>query len=99
MKVSININEDLYVKLTDYGIDIYAKYTMEYSNKSLNEVKQEIINERLFDGYHKFQIYDFMNIFGGSFRLGGGIQPCDINVIFDIKFTRQNKIEKLLEDN
>lgn len=80
MYTKFNANYDVYVKLKDNGIKHYIKeynenMPIEYQ-KSFNEVKK-FANE---DGYHKFQLHFFMDIFG---KQGMALSDLiDLNILF-----------------
>jgi hypothetical protein len=61
-RASINLNDDVKVKLTDYGRDLLAK-------KRLTRQPDEA-------GYIKFQLWELMNIFG-SYVCNGCSIPCN----------------------
>lgn len=62
-----NINQHVYVKLTDKGIDILKNRRKEF-NKSLISKGIEPITGKLTktdeDGYSKFQLWELIEIFG-----------------------------------
>jgi hypothetical protein len=59
----LNLNENVYVKLNEAGLVIYQKYWNEVS--FLTEVPKA--DEQ---GYHKFQLWVLMSIFGPSLSCG-----------------------------
>ena len=71
-----NLNDYVKVRLNDYGICVYksfyAKYGLDAPQLKMDE-----------EGYVKFQVWDFMGIFGDSMRIGGRL-PCDLNVLIQI---------------
>lgn len=69
-----NLNEHIKVKLTARGKEIYRSYydndppTLDYDD----------------DGYAKFQMWDFMRIFGPHMNMGLGL-VCETNVKIEVK--------------
>lgn len=66
----VNLNKNIKVKLTDYGKDIfYHRYD------ELNEARGRICITPRYpevdaDGYTRFQLWDFMNIYGQYMAFG-----------------------------
>jgi len=59
----LNLNENVYVKLNEVGIKIYEKYWNETAFlKELPKADEQ--------GYHKFQLWVLMSIFGASLSCG-----------------------------
>lgn len=71
MKV-FNINEYIYVKLTDRGKNILNNYYADFDWKPTP-------NE---EGYYKFQMWQFMNLFGNHFSMGTDNITINNNVYF-----------------
>ena len=69
-EVRINLNEWVKVKLTDYAKDIYY-HRVDGVNERVGRVicKPSYPREDA-DGYSKFQLWDFMNLYGEYMRLG-----------------------------
>ena len=70
----VNLNEYIKVKLTDKGKEIYRNYWHEYAPTL--DIDEE--------GYCKFQLWEFMRIFGEHFHMSGGL-PCETNVKIQIR--------------
>ena len=75
----VNLNEYIKVKLTDKGKEIYRNYYHEIDDEKV--LKTLDIDE---EGYCKFQLWYFMEIFGEHFRMGCYL-PCETNVKIQIK--------------
>lgn len=58
----INHNYNVYVKLNDIGKNMYIKYWESVVKYTLDEVEKAKDE----DGFWKFQIHNFMEIFGGE---------------------------------
>ena len=67
--MTINLNDTVRVKLTDYGELIHVKTIGDCPEKDEN-------------GYVRYQLYDFMRIFGHFMIINGAkvIDPLDIEV-------------------
>lgn len=81
----LNLNSIIKVKLTDYGKDkFYHQY--DALNTYISSVGGKIIEPRYPDvdenGYSKFQLWDFMHVYGEHMRLGAPevIQPLNIYI-------------------
>lgn len=74
----VNINEYIKVKLTDKGKEIYRNYYHDIDDEHVPTLD---IDE---EGYCKFQLWEFMHIFGEHFRMVGGL-PCETNVKIQIR--------------
>jgi len=74
----VNINEFIKVKLTDKGKEIYRNY--------YNDIDDEYVPTLDVDeeGFCKFQLWEFMRIFGEHFHMGGDL-PCETNVKIQIR--------------
>lgn len=73
----VNLNEFIKVKLTDKGKEIYRNY--------YNDIDDEYVPTLDIDeeGFCKFQLWRFMQIFGEHFCMGGN-SPCETNVKIQI---------------
>lgn len=60
----INLNDIVYVRLTDYGKDIYYHRYDELNNHIGHELIKPHFPEEDKCGYSKFQLWDFINIYG-----------------------------------
>ena len=74
----VNLNENIKVKLTDKGKEIYRNYWHDIDDEdvSILEVDEE--------GYCEFQLWHFMKIFGKHFFMLGD-SPCETNVKIQIR--------------
>lgn len=69
MTADININDYVYVQLTDLGKQIYDSYFFNFNRKYGVEIKApELKMDK--EGYSAFQIWDLMQIFGPEMRIG-----------------------------
>ena len=80
MKVKINLNETVKVKLTQFGKDIYTRQYDEVAKKYplLKISRPEIrIDE---NGYTEFTLWQFMNLYGSYMEIGEPevIRPLEI---------------------
>jgi hypothetical protein len=62
--MKFNINDDVRVKLNENGWDIHKKYWLPYCSGNYTPPKADA------DGYVKFQLWDFMNIYGPHMVMG-----------------------------
>lgn len=74
----VNLNEYIKVKLTDKGKEIYRNYWHDLDDEHVPTLN---IDE---EDYCKFQLWEFMRIFGEHFHMGGGM-PCETNVKIQIR--------------
>lgn len=74
----VNLNEHIKVKLTDKGKEIYRNYYHDIDDKFVPTLD---VDE---EGFCKFQLWEFMKIFGEHFRMCGGL-PCETNVKIQIR--------------
>lgn len=72
-----NLNYYIKIKLTEEGRIIYKKHYAKYNCEA---PKLNIDNE----GYVRFQIHDFMNIFGERLFMGATL-PCETNCKIQVK--------------
>lgn len=92
---SFNINHMIKVKLTDSGKDILNKHFSEINkyceSLELNYTLTQYVEEYAegADGYTKFQLWDFMNIFGSYFRLGSPLIIQNNDIIFNEEDLRE----------
>lgn len=77
-----NLNDYIKVKLTEYGRKIYRS-----SFVSLGLPEPRINVDK--DGYTRFQIYDFINVFGEHMHMGCEL-PCETNIQIQIKPTESD---------
>ncbi len=100
-----NINDDLFVKLTDYGYDIWLKYKY-FNYKGITTTIEKLKEKEDEDGYVRFQAWCFMEIFGT--RMGMGFeQIIENNIILlsekdlknhisSVKMMRRKKLKRLV---
>ncbi len=88
-KAQANLNDYIYVKLTDEGYNILYEYEIDsWSNTPHPEYARDLdaikatVDE---NGYKAFQMWDFMNIFGKHLKWGSN--PLDMNVLIDVKIS------------
>lgn len=74
----VNLNEYIKVKLTDEGKEIYRNY---YHYIDDEHVPTLDVDE---EGFCKFQLWEFMHIFGEHFRMCGSL-PCETNVKIQVR--------------
>lgn len=60
--VIVNINDTVFVKLTEYGEQILKSSGVRFED--------DWFNSKMPDGYYRMSLWEFMNIFGGSFYCG-----------------------------
>lgn len=66
----INLNETVKVKLTDHGKMIYYHRYDDINKRVGKEVCKPSLPEEDEDGYSKFQLWDFMNLYGKYLTAG-----------------------------
>ena len=76
----VNLNENIKVKLTDKGKEIYRNYYHDIDVNDEDVPTLEVDKE----GYCEFQLWHFMRIFGEHFYMGG-CSPCETNVKIQIR--------------
>ena len=85
----INLNSFIYVKLTDYGRQVYIDYheniisqaTVDSYKKRYVEIAKRVLEENTnSNGYSEFQLHEFMNIFGSHMYTGSE------NVVENVSF-------------
>jgi hypothetical protein len=109
----LNLNEPVYVKLTEDGLNMYLhKKTKDFSMmeelkiKGIKKPTLESLKSKANEfGYHQFQFWDFMNIFGEYFMIGR-VNIIKDNCIYfdeedimnndDLKWERSLKIDGLI---
>ena len=87
MKVKINLNDIVKVKLTDYGKEIYYHRhdglieCMRYHGIESTTIKPSFPKEDD-EGKSKFQLWDFIELYGEHIGMGKSnvIEPLDIEV-------------------
>lgn len=75
----MNLNDEVYVRLTTHGLTQWASYWM---NTSAEGVPKTIVEESTeLDGRIRFQLWELMNIFGQSCYNGSSELPFENNLI------------------
>lgn len=64
-KIKINANQKIWVKLKEEGIEHYVNQHNQLMPFKLHTSFREYKNKANEFGYHEFQIWDFMDSFGG----------------------------------
>ena len=64
---NVNLNNYVKVKLTKFGLDVLIKH---YNKYGITAFLKKEIEDMGKDGEHKFQLWDFMQIFGEHLYLG-----------------------------
>ncbi len=74
-KLSINLNDNISVKLNELGLKIYQDHLNEFTNIKVPE--PDIY------GRHEFQLWDFMYIFGKHTYIGKKpvVEKCEITLV------------------
>jgi hypothetical protein len=80
MKKKFNINEYVWVKLGAKGEEIYL-HSFDDVPQQFRRVPLPEVDE---DGYSKFQMWEFMGLFGPYCRMGFDI-PFGTTIRFDLK--------------
>ncbi|MDD5648839.1 MAG: hypothetical protein PHF86_00215 [Candidatus Nanoarchaeia archaeon] len=83
---NFNLSNYIYVKLNKEGLKLYNEYKSQLESLSPYEFSHNIIN-----GYHEFQLYEFIIIFGGlNFINGSNFSYCndDIKISLDENINR-----------
>ena len=77
--VKLNLNYTVKVKLTDMGIEYYVRNHNETIPFQWHISFQEYKSRADANGYHSYQMHDFMDSFG---KLGLSVSNmCDLNII------------------
>ena len=75
----ININDCIKVKLTPYGYDTHIRHYKKYLGDNFNiKLFSPCVDE---EGYTRYQLWDFMNIFG-EYMYNGSKQIIENNMIY-----------------
>lgn len=103
MDIKFNINDHVWVKLTDAGIQHWIKENNDvfepHGMKEYLLTEEKIQNKKLENGYWEFQLHSLMDIFGSLMHVGNPNLPFEANLIIPVKLDRKNKIEKFLKEN
>ena len=89
---TFNINNIIKVRLTDTGKDILNGYFSGLCKYYASIEPDEAIPDQYAEddkGYIRFQLWDFMNIFGSYFRLGSPVIIQDNDIIFSEEDLRE----------
>ena len=70
LKNSMHLNEIIKVRLTDFGKDIYYHQYDELNNRKGRVVCEPRMPKVDADGYTKFQLWDFMRVYGKYMHIG-----------------------------
>ena len=78
--VAINLNEVVKVKLTDYGREIYYHRFDKVNELARREVCKPSFPKVDADGYSRFQLWDFIHLYGNYIRMAAKnvIEPLEI---------------------
>lgn len=84
MKVHINLNESVKVKLTDYAKDIYYHQYDEVNKLAGKQIIKPSYPKVDEDGYATFQLWGFMRLFGPYImHYGGSAVASPLEIIYD----------------
>jgi hypothetical protein len=87
-KIKINLNDHVYVKLKDEAILKWVDhYNQEWLPKKHHVSFTELRARRDKDGFHKFQLWHFINIFSSQIEFGRPSTFESNNIYFDLKQT------------
>ena len=78
--IAVNLNDYIKVKLNDKGKDLYDGRHDHFTKALLEklDIKKLEVDE---EGYSRFQLHEFMEIFGGQFISHTNIPVLDMNVL------------------
>lgn len=78
--VKINLNNYIYVKLTKVGEEIYYDYIKKINDYYGREIIDKYTPDYEDGGFAKFQLWEFMNIYGNYISMGfpNVIEPLNI---------------------
>lgn len=84
IKVSMNINDIIKVKLTDKGKEIIQKdYARLISLYPTLDIKPCYVEDE--DGYIEFQMWDFMRLYGSHFYVGCPQLIVQNEIVYEVK--------------
>jgi len=84
MKISVNINEMVKVKLSDKGREIHRKnYEELFKGSSFSHEYREPKTDE--EGFSEFQLHEIMNEFGSHIIMGREL-PFETEIIFESRF-------------
>jgi hypothetical protein len=79
-RVRHNINDKVWVKLTEEGKQIYHDHWHKY-DELFQRIGYETPPLKTVNGWTEFQMWDFMSIFGSAYRIGmGGPTQTEIEI-------------------
>jgi len=78
--LKLNLNSSVKVKLTDYGKDIYYHQYDEINNKYGRTICKPTFPKVDAEGFTKFQLHTFINLYGEYLIIGGKAVTKDINI-------------------
>ena len=81
--IPFNVNDDVFVKITDYGKSCMAKDDLEFSRKYGDILPARKIVEDA-DGWSRWQLWVLMQIFGKHVSMGQN-NPFEMNIMIDYK--------------
>ena len=83
-QAKINLNDSVKVKLTDLGKDIYYHRYDELNRRCGRIINQPMFPEEDAEGYAEFQLWDFIQLYGGYIGMArpNVIEP--LNIVFEI---------------
>lgn len=74
----VNLNDDIKVKLTDFGKEIFYKKLDEFDKRLVSSA----LLEEDENGWTKFQLWEFMNIYGKYLYNGATKLPIEGTQVF-----------------
>lgn len=89
----LNLNDNIKVKLTDYGIHVYYhQYDVLIGLGAPLKRCYPTVDE---EGYTDFQVWDFMNLYGPHMKLGDSKQIIEDNAIYIQKPAKKEPIKMI----
>ena len=86
-KIKINLNNYVYVKLSEKGIDHYLDFLNFFRINSPNLERSYVTDKIRDDGFCKMQMWEFVNIFG---NLGTSLyEYVNVNILIDANNQQQ----------
>lgn len=76
MKITLNVNDAVKVKLTKHGIKTYEEHLKKYYHKSMRDI---VFNKK--DEYVTLDLWELMHIFGKDLYHGNEDLPFENNEI------------------
>jgi len=84
IKLSMNLNDTVQIKLTSYGWETLHKYYNEFKKQEgISEDNLEWLKKgyNCGEGYYSFHLWEVMLIFGKDMWMGNDAMPFDMNII------------------